>query len=234
MTAFDRDVLAALDERLGHRLGSSPLLPMALTHRSYTAENPGTEHYERLEFLGDAVLELAVTRYIYDRYPEAPEGEMAKVRAAVVAEPVLAGLARRWGLPDLVRLGRGEDQTGGRDKDSILSDIVESVLAVLYLEAGYQGAEIVVHRHWGPLIDDRAAAPGRRDYKTRLQEAAARHGEVPEYTITDEGPQHAKTFTATVALSGSILGTGHGSSKKRAEQEAARMALTALEAGGDA
>jgi ribonuclease-3 len=234
MTPLDGDRVALLGEALGCRLDPSSLLTMALTHRSYAAENEGSQHYERLEFLGDAVLELAVTRYIYERYPLAAEGEMAKVRAAVVAEPVLAALARRFGLPDLVRLGRGEHQTGGRDKDSILSDIVESVLAVVYLEAGYAEVEAVVHRHWGPLVDDRAAAPGRRDYKTRLQEAAARRGQVPVYVVSDEGPQHAKTFTASVAVSGSIVGSGSGTSKKRAEQEAARTALAVIESWGDA
>lgn len=234
MTSEDGDRLAVLGERLGHQLAPSPLLTTALTHRSYSAENPDGDHYERLEFLGDAVLELAVTRYIFDNYPDASEGEMAKVRAAVVAEPVLAALARSFGLADLVRLGRGEHQTGGRDKDSILSDVMEAILAVVYLEAGYAGAEDVVRRHWGPLVDDRAVAPGRRDYKTRLQEAAARLGEVPEYRVTAEGPQHSKTFTATVIVSGALLGSGFGTSKKRAEQEAARMALAALESDGDA
>jgi len=232
MTDVDGNQLAALTDLLG--LQPSPLLETALTHRSFAAENPGNGHYERLEFLGDAVLELAVTRYIFDCYPAASEGEMAKVRAAVVAEPVLAAVARTLGLPEVIRLGRGENQTGGRDKDSILSDIVESVLAVVYLEAGYPAAEALVHERWGPLVDERASAPGRRDYKTRLQEAVARRGEIPEYTINEEGPQHAKWFTATVSVSGLELGFGTGTSKKRAEQEAARQALGQLESIEDA
>lgn len=222
------EAIAALEAALDYRFRDRVLLDEALTHRSYAAEHEGQSHYERLEFLGDAVLELATTRYLFANYPLATEGEMAKVRASVVSEPALAALARATGMPVLLRLGRGEEQTGGRDKDSILSDVVEAVLAVVYLEAGFDTAEALIRRHFGPLIDDRAAAPGRRDYKTRLQELLARSGAQPEYRISEDGPEHAKSFAATVLVEGEILGTGAGTSKKRAEQDAARTALDRL------
>ncbi len=227
----DDPAIGRLEEALGYRFQSRELLAAALTHRSYASENPASDHYERLEFLGDAVLELSATRYLYDNYPDASEGEMAKVRASVVSEAALAVLARLMGIPEALRLGKGEEQTGGREKDSILSDVVESVLAVIFLEAGFETAEAVVHGQWGPLIDERAAAPGRRDYKTRLQERLARRGDLPEYVTTESGPQHAKTFTARVGVGGRFIGSGTGTSKKRAEQAAAQEGLSAIERG---
>lgn len=220
--------LRRLEESLGHGFASSELLTAALTHRSHTAENPSGSHYERLEFLGDAVLQLAATRYLYDNYPDATEGEMAKVRASVVSEAALAMLARRIHVAEAMLLGKGEEQTGGRDKDSILSDVVESLLAAMYLEVGFDRAAAVVYEHWGPLIDERAAAPGRRDYKTRLQEHLARQGRLPVYEASEEGPQHAKTFIAQVSVDGRVIGAGSGTSKKRAEQAAAQEGLTAV------
>lgn len=201
----------------------------ALTHPSFAAEHAMASHYERLEFLGDAVLQMAVTRYVYAAMPGAPEGDMTLVRAGVVAEPALAAMGRAWGVPDAVRLGRGETLTGGRDKESIVSDVVEALLGAVYLEAGFAAAEEIVLRHWTDLIDDLTAAPGRRDYKTRLQEVLVAAGTDVSYIVTDTGPQHAKEFTATAVSVGEELATGHGSSKKRAEQDAARLALEKLQ-----
>ncbi len=232
MTDPSPDPVAALGRTIGYRFGDGGLLGTALTHRSYVAEHPGATSYERLEFLGDAVLQLAVTRHLYERYPAAAEGEMAKIRAAVVSEPALARLARSFGIAAAIRLGRGEERTGGREKDSILSDVVEAVLGVVYLEGGFDVAAEVVRRHWAPLIEERAAAPGRRDYKTRLQELLVREGLFPEYRVEAEGPQHAKHFTAVVSAGGNVLGRGTGTSKKRAEQAAAEDAFRNRE--GDA
>ena len=228
MIVLDPGAIEQLERGLGYRFLDHELLEQALVHRSHLPDDPTAVSYERLEFLGDAVLQLAVTRYLYEAYPDAPEGEMAKVRAAVVAEPALAQLASVFGVADAMILGKGEAQSGGRGKPSILSDVVESLLAVVFLESGFDAAEEVVRAHWCPLIDERASAPGLRDYKTRLQERLARDELVPVYTVSDSGPQHAKTFAASVSAGGNMLGEGAGTSKKRAEQAAARGALERL------
>ena len=219
------DSIAALEQALGYRFDNEQLRDEALTHSSYTAEHSGAADYDRLEFLGDAVLQLAVTRYLYSAMPGSSEGEMTLVRAGVVSEPTLASIGREWGVPDAIRLGRGEEMSGGRHKDSIISDVVEALLGVVYLEAGLEAAEAVVADHWHPIIDERAEAPGQRDYKTRLQEILIAAGANVRYLISDTGPQHAKEFTATAISNGDELATGTGTSKKRAEQEAARLAL---------
>jgi ribonuclease-3 len=215
----------SLEELLGYRIGDEALLAAALSHGSYASEHPGASDYQRLEFLGDAVLEVTVTRYLYEQFPTATEGEMTLLRAAVVSEPALAFVARQWGVPKLVNLGRGEESTGGRDKNSILSDVVESLLAAVYLDAGIERVEQIVLEYWAPMIAERAGTPGGRDHKTRLQEVLVADGRDVEYSVTETGPQHARRFTAIVLSSGVDLATGTGTSKKRAEQEAARKAL---------
>lgn len=226
--AVDPAAAARVEAALGYRFDDRSLLATALTHRSYLADHPGPASYERLEFLGDAVLQLGVTQVLFDTAPDAAEGEMAKVRAAVVSETVLADLARDLGLDAVLFLGKGEELTGGRNKDSILSDAVESILGVIYLEAGFETAAGLVRRHWSSLIAERLAAPGQRDYKTRLQEVLAQQGLRPSYQLTDRGPQHAKEFSAAVRVGDRLLGTGAGTSKKRAEQAAARDAMDSL------
>ncbi|HEX9856044.1 MAG TPA: ribonuclease III [Acidimicrobiia bacterium] len=226
--------LTAFQQALGYTFDDTDLLRRALMHRSYASEHTIDDSYERLEFLGDAVLQLAVTRYLFVEHPELSEGEMAKVRAAVVNERALAVLARRFGVGDVILLGRGEDMTGGRDKSSILSDVVESVLGALYVEAGFERAATVIMSHWAELVEDRAEEPGRRDYKTRLQEELARRGLRPVYEVDMAGPEHRKHFTAKVYVNGSVLGSGDGTSKKRAEQAAARDASSRLDAAQDA
>ncbi len=213
----------------GYRIVDLDVLERALTHPSYASENPRSMDYQRLEFLGDAVLELAVTSFIYDEYPSATEGEMTLLRAAVVSEPALASIAESWGLCDRLLLGRGEELSGGRGKRSILSDVVESLLATVYLDAGFARANQIVRDHWGPMIRERADEPGQRDFKTRLQETLVAEGRTIEYTVTETGPQHAKQFAATASSSGEDLASGSGTSKKRAEQDAARKALELLD-----
>lgn len=217
--------LEELSDRLGHRFADPDLLAASLIHRSYAAENPGLADNERLEFLGDAVLQLAVTDRLYHRYGELSEGEMAKVRAGCVNRHELARIARRIALGPHLRIGAGEEATGGRDKDSILADALEAVIAAVYLDGGFDAAKRVVLRHWDGLIAEKARAPGGRDYKTRYQEALAAEGKTPVYEVVGEGPDHAKRFTATVSVDGVITGRGEGRSKKEAEQEAARRAL---------
>ena len=213
----------------GHEFSDRDLLRRALTHRSHSSEHSLDESYERLEFLGDAVLQLAVTGYMFVEFPELNEGELAKVRAAVVDEATLAQFARDMGLGPLVLLGRGEVLTGGSDKDSILSDTMESVIGAIYLEAGFAATSDMILEYWGPLVDQKALAPGEADYKTRLQELLAQSGMRPRYIIADEGPEHEKLFTAEVFAGDRSLGTGTGTSKKRAEQAAAEAAAAALD-----
>ncbi len=223
-----------LSARLGHDFTDPDLLALALTHRSWCAEHPGHESNERLEFLGDSVLGLAVTDHLMARLPASSEGELAKVRAAVVSAPTLARLAQQLGLGADLRLGRGESLSGGAAKPSILADAVEAVFGAVYLDAGWETARALVLRHLLALIDEAAAAgPGGHDYKTRLQELAARHFDgAPVYTLSETGPDHEKRFTATVHLEGVALGRGEGSSKKQAEQEAARVAWALLDERG--
>jgi ribonuclease III len=226
--------LVAFQEAFGYTFADSELLRRALMHRSYASEHTIDDSYERLEFLGDAVLQLAVTRYLFTEHPDLSEGEMAKVRAAVVNERALAGLARSFGIGDVVLLGKGEDMTGGRDKSSILSDVVESVLGALFVETGFDRAAEIIESHWADLVEERATEPGRRDYKTRLQEELAKLGKRPVYVVDMTGPEHEKEFVARVFADGAEIGSGTGTSKKRAEQAAARDAADRLEPAGDA
>lgn len=218
----------SLEERLGHVFARPALLGLALTHRSVSAEDPTRDDNERLEFLGDAVLELVITDFLYAEYPRLAEGHMAKVRAAVVAKPTLAEVARSLDLGRHIELAPGEERTGGREKDSILADAVEAVIGAVYLDAGLEEARRVVLRHWEDAVVDRAKSPGVKDYKTRLQEELAKEGLRPEYVVDGTGPDHNRRFSAVVSVDGRPLGGGEGKSKKAAEQAAAEEALENL------
>jgi ribonuclease-3 len=205
------------------------LLERALAHRSYCAEHAEVASNERLEFLGDAVLGLVVTDYMYREYPEMPEGELAKLRASVVNAEVLAEVAAEVDLGAALLLGKGEDASGGRAKSSILADALEAVIAATYLDGGWETARRLVLRLLEARIIEGAAGPGGRDYKTRLQELAARQfDQLPRYQVRYEGPDHSRRFFATVLLRGEPWGNGEGRSKKQAEQGAARMAWRRL------
>ncbi len=216
-----------LETALGHTFADRSLLETALTHRSYTAEHPGT-HNERLEFLGDAVLGLAITEAIYRRFEDLPEGKLAKLRASLVNRDELAAVARRLDVGSHLRLGRGEVSSGGREKSSILADAMEALIAAVYLDAGFDVAKRIVLDRWSDAIARRATAPGKHDYKTRLQELLAESGRRPVYRTEGEGPDHARTYRATVTVDGEALGTGAGGSKKQAEQAAAAEALNRM------
>jgi ribonuclease III len=221
---------ASLLDRLGVRIDPD-LMQRALTHRSYAYENGGLPTNERLEFLGDAVLGLVVTDTLYRAHPDLPEGQLAKLRSAVVNAKALADVGRALRLGDHLRLGRGEEATGGRDKGSILADTVEAVLGAVYVDRGLAEAEGLVHRLFDPLIDSAAGLGAGLDWKTSLQELTANNGlGVPEYQIWDTGPDHEKFFTAVVRVAGEDRGSGTGRSKKEAEQEAASAAWRALHA----
>ncbi|MFA7323608.1 MAG: ribonuclease III [Candidatus Nanopelagicales bacterium] len=205
------------------------LLDLALTHRSFAYEQGGIPHNERLEFLGDSVLGIVVTDELYRRFPDLAEGQLAKIRAAVVNARALADVARALGLGSYLLLGRGEITTGGDDKSSILADGMEAVIGAMYLTGGLSTASEFIHRVFDPMIIASAELGAGLDWKTSLQEAAAAAERgVPEYLVADSGPDHAKEFQAQVVVGGEVLGQGEGRSKKLAEQQAAEMAYRAL------
>ncbi len=228
-----------MGEHLSHPFRRLPLLAAAFTHRSYANETPGIkESNQRLEFLGDAVLGLVVSQHCYEQFPDWPEGELSKVRAAVVCEPALARCARALGMGEVLLLGRGEAATGGRDRDSNLADTFEAVVGAIYLDGGLAAAQPFVLQALAPELAAVRAGVRAGDYKTQLQEHLQRFSaESPTYRlVAEEGPDHAKTFTMAVHWGGRVLGRGTGHSKKEAEQEAARQALAALlpgDAGGE-
>jgi len=200
-----------IEKALGVRFGGEELYVWAFTHRSFAYENGGLPTNERLEFLGDAVLGLVVTDIIYRAFPDLPEGQLAKLRAATVNMNVLAEVARELGVGDAVRLGRGEELSGGRDKSSILADTLEAVLGAIYLDKGLSRAAALVRRLFEHRVMEAAGLGAALDYKT-------------------SGPDHAKRFTATVSVAGTSYGSGKGRSKKEAEQQAAREAFESLAA----
>ncbi|MGQ0679068.1 MAG: ribonuclease III [Actinomycetota bacterium] len=216
----------SLKARLGLDCVEMPLLEMALTHRSYTFEHPELPNNERLEFLGDAVLGLVVTDMIFAWYPALPEGDLAKLRSSSVNMSVLAQAARAIGLGEELLLGRGEELSGGRDKDSILADAFEAVIGAAYLDCGLEQILRMIERLLAGHIRRQFDQGVLRDFKTSLQELAAQHlGVVPVYRVSFSGPDHRKNFEARVYLSGALAGTGQGRSKKQAEQGAAAEAL---------
>ena len=221
---------AELVAALGVPLGPE-LLDRALTHRSYAYENGGLPTNERLEFLGDSVLGLVVTDTLFREHPDLPEGQLAKLRAAVVNMRALAGVARGLDLGRHIKLGRGEEGTGGRDKSSILADTLEAIIGAVYLDRGLDEASTLVHCLFDPVIARSARLGAGLDWKTSLQElTAAEILGVPEYQVTESGPDHQKSFRAVVRVGGKMYGSGEGRSKKEAEQQAAEVAWTAIRA----
>ncbi len=205
------------------------VLDHALTHRSYAYEQGGLPNNERLEFLGDSVLGLVVTESLYADHPDMAEGQLAKLRAAVVNMRALAKVATELGVGDYLLLGRGEESTGGRSKASILADTMEALIGTVYLAHGLEGARVFVHHLIDPLLTSSAQLGAGLDWKTSLQEltSAVAVG-IPEYRVTEEGPDHEKVFTASVYVGEEALGVGVGRSKKQAEQQAAERAWTEL------
>ena len=215
----------SLYDAIGHRFSSVEPLVIALTHRSWTSENPETEQNERLEFLGDAVLGLAVTENLYRRQPDHVEGDLAKARAEVVSAPALALVARQLELGPMLRLGRGEELSGGSDKESILADAMEAVLGAVYIDAGWPTVRAVIDRLFGDIIDHAQIGPGVRDHKTRLQELAAELSvSAPDYDTRWSGPDHGRQFSSTVAVGG-VVGRGSGTSKKTISPAEGRCAV---------
>jgi ribonuclease-3 len=226
--AFNGDA-AGLAVELGVPLGPE-LLQLALTHRSFAYENGGLPHNERLEFLGDSILGQAVTVMLYNENPDLDEGELAKRRASLVSSVALAEVARSIELGQYIRLGRGEELTGGHDKSSILADTVEAIIGAVYLDCGGEIATAFVLRLIRPLLDDPERFGAAMDPKTSLQELSSHLGRgFPSYSVTDSGPDHSKRFHATVSLGGENVAAGDGTSKKQAEMSAALEAWTVLQ-----
>jgi ribonuclease-3 len=222
--------LADIQRRIAYQFSNAELLERALTHKSYANENRVPYHNERMEFLGDAVLNLVVSEYLMKTCPDSTEGDLSKLRAAVVSEPALAAIAREMGLGSYILLGRGEEQTGGRDKGSLLANCLEALIASIYLDTGKESADAFVIRYFENIIKKTSASRGTLDHKTELQELCQeRLKQLPEYKVVSEsGPDHQKQFEVEVWIKGQVSGRGIGRSKKEAEQRAAKEAITRL------
>jgi ribonuclease III len=221
------------EKRLGHRFRHRELLELALTHRSHANERGRDEHYERLEYLGDAVLGMVTAEWLYRKHPKLPEGELSRLKAQLVSRGTLARHATAIALGEVLRLGVGEERSGGRGKPSLLADSLEAVFGAVYLDAGLPAAAKVIHLMLEPMLE---VEEGRSqlleaDAKTRLQEIAqARGGALPEYRHTGAtGPDHSRLYRVECWLDGQVVGSGEGSSKKQAEQRAAAGALSHLQ-----
>jgi ribonuclease-3 len=225
--------LGTLSRRLGYEFVDQSLLSRALAHRSWCAEVGGQPSNERLEFLGDAVLGWVVAEIAYRRHGDLPEGKLTDLRKSVVNATALAEVAEEIGLGQWMLLGKGEDAAGGRQKPSILSDAFEAVLGAVYLDGGVEPAKALVGRLFSDRLEVAAGKLDRLDHKTVLQELTARlYDTAPVYLLTESGPDHSKTFRATVLVAGNALGAGEGKSKKLAEQQAASEAYDAIAALG--
>ncbi|HEY2990062.1 MAG TPA: ribonuclease III [Candidatus Binatia bacterium] len=220
--------LNRLQKELGYSFSDANLLTRSLTHVSY-GRGKADGHNETLEFLGDAVLDLAVSDILMRKFPDKSEGDLSKMRAALVNSTALAEKATELRLGELLRMGKGEERSGGRKKKSILAGVFEALLGAVYWEGGYEPARRIVERYFAPDVGEKTL--GQEDYKTRLQEISQMlFHEPPVYKLVAEtGPDHEKYFVTEIAVGGRILGRGEGRSKKQAEQEAARRALAELQ-----
>ena len=221
--------LESLENTIGYRFRNKKLLEQAMTHSSYANEKRlgKTGCNERLEFLGDAVLELVSSEFLYGRYPSIPEGELTKKRAAMVCEPSLAFCAREFVLPEYLLLGKGEEQTGGRDRDSIVSDATEALIGAIYLDGGFEAARRFIRLF---ILKDMENKQIFKDSKTSLQEIVQEIGSrtLEYHLVKEEGPDHDKRFTVQVTVNGRVLGEGTGHTKKAAEQAAASEAVRGI------
>ena len=221
-----KEKFAKLEEKIGYRFRDTRLLRQALTHSSYANEQKINKSgdYERLEFLGDAVLELVSSDYIYQQYPDMTEGKMTKLRSSIVCEPALASCAREMGLEEYILLGKGEEATGGRGRDSIISDVMEAIIGAIYLDSGIDEVKTYIHR---VILSDLEHKQLFYDAKTILQEEIQKEnkGVLHYELVSEDGPEHAKIFAVNAMIDEVIIGSGTGHSKKAAEQKAAYEAL---------
>jgi len=228
-----RDCEKLLQRRIGYRFNNPALLRESLTHKSFSNEHTGepVPHNERLEFLGDAVLDLVVSHRIFNDFPALPEGELTRIRAELVSEKGLVAVARDLDLGNCLLLGRGEERSGGRDKESLLADALEGLLGAVFCDGGFECVTSVVDSLFGAAVAFSANRKTGVDHKTRLQELLqARYGQPPTYVLTrTEGPDHQRIYTVEVCLADQTIGVGQGRNKKTAEQAAACEALASLE-----
>ncbi len=226
--------MESLEKKLGYTFRNKALLSEALNHSSYANEHrgQGLESNERLEFLGDSVLGFVTAEFLFLRHPDLPEGDLTRIRAALVCEESLHEVAQGLGLGDHLKLGRGEEAGGGRTRPSILADATEAVFAAVYLDGGIEAASALIHRVLLDCQREEVVEEKRKDYKTALQELVQRQPdqELVYRMAGESGPDHNKTFLAEVLLNGAVVGAGEGHSKKEAEQSAARAALEKLQA----
>ncbi|QRN92825.1 ribonuclease III [Archangium violaceum] len=226
------ECVRALEQRLGTTFSRPELARTALTHKTYVNERPneGLQDNQRLEFLGDAVVNLVIAHRLMDRFPNADEGELSRLRARVVDEKGLTRVARRLELGELLLLGRGEDRHGGRDKSSILADAVEAIMAAVYLCSGLEKVRELVERHFSELLDE-VTLSLVRDFKTQLQEIVQERLKVPPryQVVSESGPEHQKTFEVEVSIGPDPYARASGHSKRDAEQSAAHIALQLFE-----
>ncbi|MGD9807638.1 MAG: ribonuclease III [Deferribacterales bacterium] len=222
--------IESLEKRLGYSFSDRSIVLEALTHRSYAHEKKNKQNYERLEFLGDAVLQLIVTEYLLDRYKDYDEGLLSKLRGYFVSEGFLSKVAIELKLGEYILLGKGEKASGGKYKESLLCDIFESVVAAIYLDGGYDFARQIIITHFGSRIDEDISNCSFVDAKSELQKISQRkYGSLPEYTVLDEkGPEHDKIFVVRVEVQDLVCEKGIGKTKKSAEKDAAKNALKAL------
>jgi len=229
LTPQEKNGFKRIEKAIGYSFKKTMFLKRALTHKSYANENklPAEEQNERLEFLGDAVLELCVSELLMERHPQYSEGDLSKLRAAIVNEKQLANFARTFTLGESLYLGRGEEQTSGREKPSLLADAYEAVLGAIYLDRGFSKAASVIRKHYEQLLDAATTEEIYKDYKTELQEKSQSiFKSIPRYRLAGEsGPDHDKTFEIELTIRNEVMGRGTGRSKKEAEQQAAREAL---------
>jgi ribonuclease III len=235
---LDDPEFQAFEQTIGYRFKNRELLLCSLTHSSFAheknleckAQGAPLSHYEQMEFLGDAVVDLVIGHLLLNKFPEAPEGDLSRLRARLVNINQLSRLAKDLGLDQWVRLGKGEEATGGRNKASILSDIYEAVCAAVYLDGGFQDAFELIGRHFGKILETVDLELIEQDYKTQLQELVqAEFKKTPKYRLVGEqGPDHKKTFEIEVMINNKFAAKGSGKSKKEAEQDAAQNALAIM------
>ncbi|MDR2042926.1 MAG: ribonuclease III [Clostridium sp.] len=225
-----QEQLKALEKKIEYRFRDPALLLQAITHSSYTNEQKinRTKNYERLEFLGDAVLEMVTSAFLFRRHPELPEGELSRLRASLVCEPSLAFCAKELGLGKFLLLGKGEESTGGRRRASITSDVLEALIGAVYLDGGLTAAQDFIYRF---VLSEPEQKQLFSDSKTHLQELLQGmfHKDCEYRLVGENGPEHDKTFVAEVLMDGNVIGTGEGRTKKAAQQQAAYQALLACQ-----
>lgn len=227
-TNLGNNSIEDLEKRIAYIFQDKNLILQAVTHSSYANERKinKIKDYERIEFLGDAVLELVSSEFLYGKHDEMPEGQLSRTRAAMVCEPSLASCARDLGLDQYILLGKGEEQTGGRSRDSIVSDVMEALIGAIYLDGGFEKAKAFIHRF---ILEDLEHKALFYDAKSMLQVEAQKSGVDVHYVLTGEsGPEHDKTFSVEVYQGEKLLGKGSGHNKKKAEQQAAYEALLLL------